>query len=167
MKYDFELRMDERNSLSLIAKQVEENSIVLEFGPANGRLTRYLKEKKNCKIYAVEIDKDAAKDAGRFTEQIIIGDIEEFSWLENWSNIEFDYILFADVLEHLHDPLEVLKQTKCILKDSGKVIVSVPNVAHNAILIDLYRNIFNYTNVGLLDNTHIHLFAYYSLKEFC
>ena len=167
MKYDFDLQLDDRNSLTLIAKQVENESLVLEFGPANGRLTHYLKEHKNCKVYAVEIDADAAKDAAKYTEDIIIGDIEQFSWLEKWENIEFDYILFADVLEHLRNPMEVLKQTKCLLKEDGKVILSVPNVTHNSIMINLHREIFSYTPVGLLDDTHIHLFSYYSLKEMC
>ncbi len=167
MKYNFNLQLDDRNSLTLIAKQVEKDSAVLEFGPANGRLTHYLKEHKNCKVYAVEIDEEAAKDASKYTEDILVGDIEKFEWLDRWENIEFDYIIFADVLEHLRNPMEVLKQTKCLLKDEGKVLLSVPNVAHNSVLINLHRNIFSYTKVGLLDDTHIHLFSYYSLKEMC
>ena len=167
MKYNFDLQLDDRNSLTLIAKQVERETVVLEFGPANGRLTHYLKEHKNCKVYAVEIDEEAAKDASKYTEDILVGDIEKLEWLTRWENIEFDYIIFADVLEHLRNPMEVLKQTKCLLKDEGKVLLSVPNVAHNSVLINLHRNIFSYTKVGLLDDTHIHLFSYYSLKEMC
>ena len=167
MKYNFDLHLEERNSLSLIAKQIEKKSIVLEFGPANGRLTHYLKDHLECEVYIVEIDEEAAKDASKYSCDSIVGDAEQFEWLEKWENIEFDYILFADVLEHLRNPLVVLKKTKQLLKDDGKVIFSVPNVAHNSILIDLQRNIFNYTSVGLLDETHIHLFAYYSLKALC
>ncbi len=167
MKYDFDLQLDNRNSLTLIAKQVENNSVVLEFGPSNGRLTHYLNEHNKCQVYAVEIDEEAAKDASKYTEDILVGDIEKFEWLDRWETIEFDYIIFADVLEHLRNPMEVLKQTKCLLKDEGKVLLSVPNVAHNSVLINLHRNIFSYTKVGLLDDTHTHLFSYYSLREMC
>ena len=49
-KYDFGLDMYDENTISWIANSVEPDSDVLEFGPANGRLTRYLKEYKNCKV---------------------------------------------------------------------------------------------------------------------
>ena len=44
MKYDFELDLNDDNSLGKIINQIEKNSIVLEFGPATGRMTKYLKE---------------------------------------------------------------------------------------------------------------------------
>lgn len=103
--------------------------------------SKWLKEtEEDCKVYAVEIDEEAAKDVSKYTEDILVGDIEKLEWLDRWENIEFDYIIFADVLEHLRNPMEVLKQTKCLLKDEGKVLLSVPNVAHNSILINLHRN---------------------------
>lgn len=167
MSYNFELDLDTENSLTKIIRQISSGSTILEFGPANGRLTKYLKEALNCNIYIVEIDAAAAKDAMEYAVKGIIDDIENFLWLDQWKEIAFDYIIFADVLEHLRNPQLVLKQTKLLLKEEGKVFISVPNVAHNSLLINLYNNIFEYTPVGLLDNTHIHLFAYNTLKEFC
>ena len=64
-KYDCELNLEDRNSLSVLVGKVKPNSLVLEFGPANGRMTKYMKERLNCKVYAVEIDEDAAKDAAK------------------------------------------------------------------------------------------------------
>lgn len=167
MKYDLDLDIDEKNALSLMIQQIEPDSFILEFGPANGRLTRFLKEELNCKVYIVEIDEKAARDAMRYSADAIIGDAEDFEWLSKWEKVKFDYILFADVLEHLRNPQEVLSKTKRLLKDDGKVVMSVPNVSHDSIMINLFNNIFNYTPLGLLDNTHIHLFAYNTLKDFC
>lgn len=167
MKYDFDLKMEEDNSLSKIIRQIKPNSTVLEFGPAAGRMTRYLKEKLNCKVYIVEIDPESAQHAQKYSVDCVVGDIEQYEWLDKWEKISFDYITFADVLEHLRNPQTVLAKTKLILKDDGEVLFSVPNVAHNALMINLYNNVFNYTPVGLLDNTHTHLFAYNTLKEVC
>lgn len=167
MKYNFDLVLEEENALTKIIRQIDTDSKVLEFGPANGRMTRYLKEKKNCSMYFVEIDEEAAEDAKKYAVDYMVGDIEEYQWLDRWENEKFDYITFADVLEHLRNPEEVLMKTKALLKEDGKVIISVPNVAHNSILINLHNNIFNYTPVGLLDNTHIHLFAYNTLVAVC
>ncbi len=167
MKYDLELILNEQNALSIILKQIHPNSLVLEFGPANGRTTKYLKEMLECDVYIVEVDEEAAKDAMKYAADGLIGDIEQFEWLDKWRGMEFDYIIFADVLEHLYNPQEVLSRTKEVLKYDGKVFASVPNIGHNSVMINLYRNIFNYTPLGLLDNTHIHFFAYNTLKEFC
>lgn len=42
--------------MTIFIDNIKENSVVLEFGPASGRLTRYLKNEKNCKVYIVELD---------------------------------------------------------------------------------------------------------------
>ena len=60
-KYDFDLDMNNTNSLSIMINQIKRGSKVLEFGPANGRMTRYLKEMLDCKVYLVEIDEKAGK----------------------------------------------------------------------------------------------------------
>ena len=61
-KYDFDLDMNNTNSLSIMINQIKRGSKVLEFGPANGRMTRYLKEMLDCKVYLVEIDEKAGKE---------------------------------------------------------------------------------------------------------
>ncbi len=167
MKYDLELITDELNALSIMLKQIQTHSLILEFGPANGRMTKYLKEVLKCDVYIVELDKEAAKDAMKYAVDGLIGDIEQYEWIDKWNGTEFDYIIFADVLEHLRNPQAVLSKSKRLLKNNGKTIISVPNIAHNSVLINLYKNKFEYTSLGLLDNTHIHFFAYNTLKDFC
>ena len=163
--YDDELDMDSRNSLSLIINRIAKSSTVLEFGPANGRMTKYLKETLGCNVYAVELDKEAAKDAAPFCEDMLVADIEKFKWLKKYQHIEFDYIIFADVLEHLYDPQAVLTKAKTLLKADGSVLMSLPNIAHNAIIMDLLNDKFTYRKTGLLDNTHIRFFTKNTLEE--
>jgi 2-polyprenyl-3-methyl-5-hydroxy-6-metoxy-1,4-benzoquinol methylase len=165
MKYDFEIDLNHDNSLSLIYDRVKPSTRVLEFGPANGRLTKVMKENLNCEVYLAEIDVEAGKQAAVFAEDIVFGDIEQYEWAERYQNLKFDYILFADVLEHLRNPYDVLLRCKKYLEKQGRILLSVPNVAHNSIIIDLMKNRFQYSDIGLLDNTHIHLFTKNSLEE--
>ena len=158
-KYNVGLDLNTRNSLSVIVSRIKPQRKVLEFGPANGRLTKYLHEELGCSVYAVEIDEEAAKDSGKFCEEIIVGNIEDYEWLERYKNIQFDYIVFADVLEHLYYPEEVLKRSKELLKSNGSVLISLPNVAHNAIIMELLDDQFRYQETGLLDSTHIRFFT--------
>jgi SAM-dependent methyltransferase len=166
-KYDVLLDSteDKRTSAEKTLDYISPNSTVLEFGPAYGRMTQYLKEKLDCKVYIVEIDPDGYEKAIKFADGGICADILGFSWLTEFKNIFFDYILFVDVLEHLMEPKDVLEKSVSLLKDNGSVVIAVPNIAHNSILINLINNRFEYTSVGLLDNTHIRFFTYYSLIE--
>ena len=166
-KYDFQIDLDENTATGKLLRYVMPNSTILEFGPANGRMTKYMKEQLNCTVYIVEIDPEAYADAIVFAKDGICDDISQYTWCEKFNGIKFDGIIFADVLEHLYNPEQVLERTQDFLKDNGYVIFSVPNIAHNDILMNLYNNTFQYTPTGLLDVSHIRFFAYNSLVPFC
>ncbi len=165
-KYDEPLELTYENSLSLIVDQIGTNSVVLEFGPAMGRLTKYLTKELNCEVYIAEIDEEAYHYVMNYAKDGILGDVENYEWFQKFSDISFDYIIFADVLEHLIHPEKVLAKAAELLKNDGRVLTSIPNIAHNAVIIDLLNNKFQYRNTGLLDNTHVKFFAYESLEQF-
>ena len=166
-KYDFELDLYDENTISWIAQSVEAGSDVLEFGPANGRLTRYLKEKKGCHVDIVEIDEESGSEAAQYAEVSYIGDeegdIEKYYWLSD--NKKYDFIIFADVLEHLIHSDEVLKRCRRVIKENGKILVSIPNAAHNSVIIELFNDEFSYNPTGILDNTHVHFFTRSSFEK--
>lgn len=164
-KYDFELDLENENSLSLIIKKIKPNSKVLEFGPANGRLTKYLKEVLSCEVYLVELDQKAGKEALKYAKDIVFGDIEDYLWCDKYEKIDFDFIIFADVLEHLREPLNTIVEAEKLLNDEGSILVSVPNMGHNAVMIDLLNNKLQYNEIGLLDNTHIYFFTKNNLEK--
>ena len=165
MKYEMDINLEFENTMTLMINEIDKGSVVLEFGPASGRLTRYLKEKCDCKMYIVELDEEAGRIAAQYAEDAVIGDIEKYEWLERFAGIRFDYILFADVLEHLYNPEKVLESVKNILKPNGYVIMSLPNIAHNSVIIDLLDNKFEYRPTGLLDNTHIKFWTYSNIEN--
>lgn len=165
MKYDFNINLNEPTSHSSVLKKISEKSTVLEFGPATGYMTKYMKEQLGCKVFAVELDPESAHKASKFCEKLLIGDIEEVNWLEEFKDIQFDYIIFADVLEHLKNPWAILKNATTLLKEEGQIIISIPNVAHNAIIMELLKGDFKYRQLGLLDDTHIRFFTNKTLVE--
>lgn len=50
----------------------------------------------------------------------------------NLGEERFDLILCGDVLEHVFDPVSVLREAVAVLKDDGRLVVSVPNVGYLA-----------------------------------
>ena len=165
--YNFDLNLEEKNTMSIINGWIEEGTKVLEFGPANGRLTRHLSQKKNCNVTIVEIDEVDGREAEKYAQNALIGrekgDINKFFWCD--LEEQFDYIIFADVLEHLPNPGEVLNRCKEKLKPNGSILISIPNLSHNSVLIELLNDKFFYQKTGLLDSTHIHFFTYYSFLK--
>lgn len=149
--------------LYLVVKRIKENSTVLEFGPANGRLTKYLQEQKRCTVDIVEYDMQSGTEAAEFSRYACLGEkngnIELDFWVNAFASNKYDYIIFADVLEHLRNPEAALKKCKQFLKTSGEIIISIPNVAHNAIVLSLLDGKFPYMDTGLLDRTHVFFFT--------
>lgn len=165
MSYDFQLDMETENSNSVILKNIKPKSKVLEIGCAHGRMTKYLKEELECKVTIVELNQEAGKTAAQWAEKSFLGeDIENESLFYKFSRNadKFDYIIFADVLEHLQNPDKVLNKFKNI---ANEIWISIPNIGHNAVMIDLWNNLFTYRESGLLDKTHLRFFTYYSLKQ--
>ena len=71
----------------------------------------------------------------------------------------FDLVVFADVLEHLYDPVATLSAYRRHLAPGGEVHVSVPNVAVWSTRLGLLAGRFRYQQTGTLDKTHIRFFT--------
>lgn len=160
-KYDFKFDLYEDSALAWIARRISMKSDILEFGAANGRLTRFLSEEKECNVDIVEIDEESGSEAAQYARKAFVGkeqgNIENLKWIDE--NTKYDFIVIADVLEHLPHPKDVLDKCQIVLKEQGRILVSVPNVAHNAVIIELLNDRFDYRPIGLLDSTHIHFFT--------
>lgn len=159
MKYNFDIDMSTNYSFPLILRRITPGSRVLEFGPATGYMTRYMKEELGCSVYCVEIDRKAAEAAKNYCEKMVVEDIDNMEWVEQLSEDSFDHIIFADVLEHLKNPWKVLEYAVAFLKKNGTVITSIPNIGHNAVIMDLLQGKFDYRPRGLLDDTHLRFFT--------
>lgn len=159
MKYDFEMEVDESTSVGKIVAQIKENSRVLEFGPGNGRMTKYLIEEKNCSVSIVELDAELYEHVSKIANDSFLGNIDEEFWVNYFEGQTFDYIIFADVLEHLLNPKKALEKVKPFLKERGQILISFPNIAHNSVLIGLFNNKMDWQETGLLDATHKSFFV--------
>lgn len=68
-------------------------------------------------------------------------------------------ITFLDIIEHLSDGDDILRAIGHIASNhSCLVVVSTPNIAHSDVGFKLAFGRWDYTDVGLLDHTHLRLF---------
>ena len=75
-----------------------------------------------------------------------------------WSE-PFDVVVFADVLEHVARPEEVLARAHGWLRDGGRLFVSLPNVANVTVRGALLLGRFSYADRGILDRTHLRFYT--------
>ena len=165
-KYNLHLILDTESAHKKIIDSIQKDSVVLEVGTSHGHMTKYLKEELNCNVTGIEIDPEAAKDASQYTSEFFVIDIDDIELLDSKiKNDHYDYIIMCDVIEHVRDTTNILKTLGKKLKVSGLFLLSVPNVAHNIVLMQILKNEFNYQDVGMMDNTHIRWFTSDSFKK--
>lgn len=135
----------------------DKNINVLEVGCACGATLLAIKNKyPNSNIYGIELNESTAKIAGTFAD-VRAENIENINL--SYEEGYFDYIIFADVLEHLYNPEKVLENMKKYLKDDGFILASIPNVMHYSVIKALINGNWTYEDAGILDKTHIRFFT--------
>ena len=134
---------------------------VLDVGAADALLSRHLGE-AGWRVTGIEADAHLAAAGRPYCEQMIVSDLDHE--LPEFDE-PFDAIVYGDVLEHLVDPLRTLQGLNRWLSPNGRVVVSVPNVAHLAIRLSLLMGRFDYFDRGILDRTHLRFFTERSLKR--
>lgn len=162
-KYEYEVTPNHAGTK--VVRLVGGGKRVLELGSGPGSITRLLKE-NNCRITALELDDKAIEIVSKYCEKVYSCDLNDPKWSSKLSNSDkFEVVVAGDVLEHLYDPWTTLRNLQTLLTDEGYVVVSLPHVAHNAIVASLLTGSFEYQPWGLLDKTHIRFFGIKDIQK--
>lgn len=141
----------------VVFSSVTPNTKVLDLGCWTGLLGEKLKKEKNCFVIGVDINEKALELAKKRLDKVFLADLDNWDIKNGLPN--FDYITATDVLEHLKNPEGLLLKVKKYLKDEGRLIISVPNIAFWTIRLKHLLGNFDYENTGILDNTHLRFFT--------
>ena len=158
------------DSHRLVLDAVPAGARVLDAGCSTGYLAAEL-SRRGCTVDGVEFDPAAAEQARAHCRAVVVGDLEAPSTHaavdDMLAGARPQVILCADVLEHLRDPWAVLAWLRTLLPadGSGRVVVSVPNIAHWTARRALLRGRFDYADHGLFDRTHLRFFTRESVRE--
>ncbi|MDP1806434.1 MAG: class I SAM-dependent methyltransferase, partial [Acidimicrobiales bacterium] len=164
-RYDTDVDLSNRNnSHTLMVELVGGTKRVLDVGCATGYLARALTE-RGCTVSGLELDEESAEEARPDLERLVVGDLETMDLAEAFGDDRFDVIVLGDVLEHLRDPLPVLRRAKALLAERGSMVASIPNVAHGSVRLALLAGRFDYQDLGLLDSTHLRFFTRSSVED--
>lgn len=168
MKYKRCLDLENpNNTQKIILDELTKNSKVLDIGCAQGFLGECLNKELGCEVVGIDYlesyiyeskKRDSYKELLQIDLNFLADELNKYLGY-------FDYIILADVLEHLYNPKKLLKQIQKLLNSNGRIVISIPNISHGSILLNLINNRFKYTQTGLLDNTHIRFYDLYSFID--
>jgi 2-polyprenyl-3-methyl-5-hydroxy-6-metoxy-1,4-benzoquinol methylase len=107
-----------------ILKNLKGDLNVLDVGGGSGWLLNTIRKIDNRvkTTQVVDIDPDAEALAKQNGHQYFCGRIEDFKTDE-----KFDFVLLLNLIEHVEQPLEVLKNIESVLTPQGIVLIKTPN----------------------------------------
>jgi 2-polyprenyl-3-methyl-5-hydroxy-6-metoxy-1,4-benzoquinol methylase len=141
---------------------VGEGKRVLDIGCSSGYLARPLAG-RGCTVVGIEQDPVAAEEAREVCVEVLVGDAETLEL--PFDPASFDVLLCGDLVEHLRDPEGFLGRIRPLLRRDGLLVLTTPNVANWANRLGLLVGRWRYTDRGILDRTHLHLFTQATLVE--
>jgi len=147
--------------LELINLVPVEAQSILDVGAGPGGVGHAMRERGFAgRLVAIEPVAERIEANARFYDELHACLIEEFR-----TEQRFDAIVLADVLEHLHDPWQALRDLRPLLSPSGRLLVQVPNVMHPDFLLNFVCGEAEYVPAGICDITHIRWFNRISITR--
>lgn len=127
---------------------------VLDVGCGFATTSQHIRTRGN-RVTGIESAAEAVEVARKRIDDVVAADLHAADLGER----RFDAILFADVLEHVAWPAEVLTRYLGVLAPGGSVFVSLPNIGLWSVRMSLAFGRFHYTDTGVLDRTHLRFFT--------
>lgn len=151
---------------SEVYKYVKKNSFCLDVGCSDGKLGQALIYDKSCIVDGIEFNSNMKNLCiSKGYKNVFQCDLNTEIKNLDCSKKSYDYIILADILEHLIDPKKTLDYFLEYLKDDGAIIISVPNVAFIQIRLNLLFGNWNYTKFGIMDETHTKFYTFKTIQE--
>jgi len=131
---DYLIKVDGKKSLQGRAVQISNRAGVdsnfknyLDIGAGEGSVLEFFGNKNsNAVLSAIEPSEACHKILKDKNIKLLSNDVDSDWHLGNEN--KFDFIILRHTLEHLLDPLSVLKKIKYVLSDNGLIYISVPNM---------------------------------------
>lgn len=131
---------------------------ILDVGCGHGALGVLLKQRVPGRaVYGIEYNPDAAAQARKVLDGVVVCDVATAVY--SYPDEMFDCIIFADVLEHLVEPREVITRLRPFLRPKGTIVCSIPNIRHYTAIMRIIRRGWSYDAYGLFDRTHLRFFS--------
>jgi methionine biosynthesis protein MetW len=136
---------------------------VLDIACGPGHIGAQIRARGNY-VVGVEVATAASAEAARKLDEVHSFDVES-PWPAHLTEGSFDVVLLGEVLEHVFDPVALLKNAHRVLSPAGRVVITTPNFLVWIARLQVLLGRFRYQSYGLFDFGHIRWFTYDYLQE--
>lgn len=134
--------------------KVQAGAKLLEIGCGSGDQLKFL-QRLGWNVEGLDLDPVATEIATSRGLRVYTGSLEK----QYFSSQKFDVIVSSHVIEHVHDPVSLLRECRRILNPGGKLIIVTPNTT------SLFHKWFGSNWLHLDSPRHLHLFNSASLRR--
>jgi len=129
---------------------------VLDVGCGAGDNAFILKQ-RGYKVTGITISEAEANLARAICDVVLVANIEtdDLSFPE-----KFDVIILSHVCEHLVDPIASLNKLARLLKDDGRIVIAVPNMAYYKNRLRILKGDWSRDESGPFDKTHLQFYSF-------
>lgn len=108
---------------TLVQKYIDKSSKILDIASGSGAMAQRLKSRGYAEIYANDIDRPSYR-----ANDIPVSSVDLNTRYSAEFDNNFDAVLAIEIIEHLENPLQFLRECRNLLKDDGILLVTTPNV---------------------------------------
>jgi len=131
---DFEVTIEFLNRVKIIQK----NDRILEIGCGTGELTNYLYNSGYTDIIGTDLSEEATSYGKKKYKNVSLKAMDAVCL--NFLDYSFDVCMAFDLIEHLPDVNEHIKEVVRVLKPNGVYLLQTPNIISNSIKPFLNRD---------------------------
>ena len=105
-----------RKKLMWVKNHIKQNSKILDYGCGSGEFVKFLRSNSvNAYGYDPNMKPNADDPANNLTDK------------QNWKKQNYEIIFLWHVLEHTHNPFDLIESLKKHLNKNGKIFIAIPN----------------------------------------
>lgn len=158
------IKKSTHSSHHMIKEAAGTNQEILDVGCGEGHLAKELAARGN-RVSGIETlpPQAAPPELEQYVQANLFDGLQRAK--EELGVKRFDKVILLDLLDRVPSPELILRDVHSLVKESGQLLITVPNVANITVRLALLFGKFEYRDRGIMNRTHLRFFTRASIRR--